>query len=306
MSATTFFESASELATLTNTFKNSAGVATDPTTISLTVTDPTQTATTYTFAAGQITKSSAGVYTKDIACSIDGTWTFEWTGTGAVSDVVAGTWEVFEASLGKLYCTVDALKSRFADTATTDDHEYYAACFAASRALEHYCQRTFYRTATGTARTFVADDPYCLWLPEFNDLVSLSTLKTDAGGDGTFETTWASTDYQLWPVNPAAAPEQRPYTKIRAIGSQTFPLPYGTLSRDDRVEVTGVWGWPSVPMGVKQAALIVAAETFKLKDAAGTVTAGFEDFDVSMLGVEARRRFARFAGPYRRRTVLVA
>jgi len=309
VSSTVFFESSSELATLSNTFKNSAGVATDPTTISLTVTDPTGTATTYTYAASQITKTGTGVYTKDIACSIDGTWTFEWTGTGAVADVTAGTWEVHETSLGRLYCTVDALKSRFSDTRTTDDLEYHAACFAASRALEQYCQRTFYRTAS-QARTLNPTGLYCLDLPAFHDLVSVTSLKTDASGDGTFETTWASTDYQLLTAdgtpNIAAAPESRPYMRVKAIGTQTFPRLYSALARSDRVEITGVWGWPSVPWAIKQAAAIVAAETFKLKDAPGTVTAGYEDFDVSMLGAEARRRFARFANPYRRYALLVA
>jgi len=309
VSATTFFESSSELATLTNTFKNSAAAATDPTTVSLTITDPTQAATTYTYAASQITKSSTGVYTKDIACSIDGTWAYEWTGTGTVADVVAGTWEVHETNLGRLYCTVDALKSRFGDTATTDDAEYHSACFAASRALEQYCQRTFYRTAS-QARTLNPTGLYCLDLPAFYDLVSVTSLKTDASGDGTFETTWASTDYQLLTAdgtpNINAGPEPRPYVKVKAIGTQTYPRLYNALARDDRVEITGVWGWPSVPWSIKKATEIIAAETFKLKDAPGTVTAGFEDFDVTMLGSEARRRFARFANPYRRHALLVA
>lgn len=303
MSSTVFFESSSELATLTNTFKNSSGTPTDPTTISLTVTDPTQTSTTYTYAASQITKSATGVYTKDIACSIDGTWAYEWAGTGAVSDVVAGTWEVHETSLGKLYCTVEALKSRFKDVRTTDDSEYHAACFAASRALEQYCQRTFYRSTE--TRTLNPGGLYCLDLPAFYDLVSVTTLKTDSGGDGTFETTWSTTDYQLLTSdgtpNINAGPESKPYAKVKAIGLQTFPLISSSpLARSDRVEINGVWGWPTVPWAIKQAAAIVAAETFKLKDSAGAATSGYDDFTVSMLDSEARRRFARFANPYRR------
>lgn len=301
MSSQVFFESASELATLTNTFNNSAGTPTDPTTISLSITDPTGAVTTYTYAASQITKTSTGVYTKDIACSIDGTWTYEWTGTGAVADVVAGTWEVHETSLGKLYCTVEALKSSFKDSRTVDDLEYHAACFAASRALEQYCQRMFYRTTE--TRTLNPTGLYRVELPAFHDLVSVTSLKTDEAGDGTFETTWATSDYQLLCLgdtpNVNAGPEPRPYTKIKAVGSRTFPAwCYTPLSRRDRVEVTGVWGWSSVPWAIKKAAEIVAAETFKLKDAPGMATSGYEDFSVSMLDSEARRRFARFANPY--------
>jgi len=308
LSSTVFFESASELATLTNTFKNSAGAPTDPGTISLTVTDPTGTATTYTYAASEITKTGTGIYTKDIACSTDGTWTFQWTGTGAVADVTAGTWEVHETALGRLYCTVDALKSRFSDTRTTDDLEYHAACFAASRALEQYCQRVFYRTTD--TRTLNPTNLYRIELPAFHDLVSVTSLKTDESGDGTFETTWASGDYQLLcgdgTPNVSAGPERRPYVKVKAIGAQTFPPSTTRLSRCDRVEITGVWGWSAVPWAIKKAAEIVAAETFKLKDAPGMAISGYDDFAVTMLDTEARRRFARFANPYRRHTWLGA
>jgi hypothetical protein len=297
--ATVFFQGASELATLTNTFTVN-GSPTDPTTVSLIVTDPTQTATTYTYAAAQISKTGTGVYTKDISCAIAGTWTYEWTGTTAASDVVAGTWEVQETSLGKLYCTVEALKSSFKDVRNVDDLEYHSACFSASRALETYCQRSFYRTASQT-RTLNPTGAYCLELPPFYDLVSVSSIQV--GGSA-----WGTSSYQLLcddnTPNIDAGPEQKPYVKIKAIGG-TYPAP-AVSSRTDVVEVTGVWGWPAVPWAIKKAAEIVAAETFKLKDSPGMVAAGFEDFDVQMLGSEARRRFARFANPYRRHAFLAA
>lgn len=303
--AAVFFEGASELATLTNTF-SVGGTPTDPSTVSLVVTDPTQTSTTYEYPA-DIQKTSDGVYTKDIPCTIAGTWTYKWIGTVSASDVITGTWEVLETSLGRLYCTVEALKSSFKDSRTTDDAEYHAACFAASRALENYCERYFYRTQE-QAFTLNPCGLYELKLPEFYDLVSVTSLKTDTGS-GAFATTWAASDYQLLcddgTPNVNAGPEAKPYVKIRAVGGQTFPLPTG-LGRRDLVQVTGVWGWPQVPWAIKKAAEIVAAETFKLKDSPGMAAAGYEDFDVSMLGSEARRRFARFANPYRRNAYLAA
>lgn len=271
-----FFQDANELATVRNIFKVN-NVPTDPTTISLIITDPNQVSTTYTFAAAQITKNGTGDYQKDIASNIEGDWTYEWVGTGTASDVTTGTWHVFGTVLGKLYATVEELKSRLSITDTGDDYELHAACFAASRAIEQACGRHFWRTANTEVRTFTPDDYYCLKLPPFSDLVSVTTLKTDSGGDGTFETTWAASDYQLLPLNATAAPEQRPYREIKAVGSQLFPLPYLSLSRNDRVQITGVFGWPSVPYGIKQAALLLAAETFRLKDAPLGV-AGFGDF----------------------------
>lgn len=306
--AAVFFEGASELATLTNTFTVN-GVDTDPSTVSLTVTDPTQTPVTYTYAAAEITKTGTGVYTKDIPCTIAGTWTYEWIGTTAASDVIAGTWEVQETSLGKLYCTIEALKSSFGDSRSTDDLEYHAACFAASRALEQYCQRTFYRSIE-TRTLNPCGGLFSLDLPAFYDLVSITTLKTDSGGDGTFETTWSAGDYQLLcddgTPNVNAGPEPKPFVKVKAVGSQTFPVIIGIPARNDRIQIAGTWGWPSVPWAIKKAAEIIAAETFKLKDSPGMVAAGYEDFDVQMLGADARRRFARFANPYRRHAFMVA
>lgn len=293
MGATVFYESASELATLTNTFKV-AGVATDPTTVSLTVTTPARVSTTYTYAAAQITKTSTGLYTKDLACSEDGEWEYIWTGTTAASDVEAGTWTVFETELGKLYSTVAALKSRLgiATTDTADDYELHAACFAASRSIETACERIFYRSATGTVRTFEPCGLYHLKLGPYNDLVSLASLKTDSAGAGVFSTTWSASDYQLLPYNPAAGPETRPYTGIKAIGGQTFPVITG-FGRDDRVEVTGVFGWSSVPWAVKKAALMLAEEIHKSTPYG---VAGISDYGV--IRVRENPRIAKLIGSY--------
>ena len=206
-----------------------------------------------------------------------------------------------------LYCSVNDLKARFKDTRQTDDADYIAACYAASRSIEQYCERRFYQSTE--TRTLKPTGLYCLVLPEFYDLVSVTSLKTGAG-TGTFPTTWSASDYQLLCVddtpNAEVGPEARPYVKIRAVGSQTFPPPTMGALRRDLIQIEGVWGWPKVPWAIKQAALIVAAETFKLKDAPGMATSGYEDFDVTMLPAEARRRFARFANPYRRNAYLAA
>jgi hypothetical protein len=302
MGATIYFESTSELATLTNTFKVN-NVATDPTTVTLRVTTPSQTTATYTYALGQITKTSTGVYTKDIACSEAGTWSYEWVGTGAASDAIDGTWDVLPTALGKLYATVDVLKSRLGipSTDTVDEFELHTACFSASREIEQYCERVFYRTQE-EIRTFEPFGMYGLRLPEFNDLVSITTLKTDASGAGAYETTWASTDYQLLPLNPTAAPEQKPYTRIKAL-NRAFPITYTQSARCDTVQITGVFGWPQVPLAIKQATLVIAAETFKLKDAPFGVAA-FGEY--GPMRVRDNPKVAKMAGPYRRNAVLVA
>jgi hypothetical protein len=299
MSATVLFSSSNELATLTNVFKVN-GTPTNPTAVTLTITSPTNVVTTPT-----PTNTTTGTYTADITCNEAGTWQYEWEGTVAASDAVVGTWEVEETQLGRLYCTVEALKSRLSITNSNSDLELHAACFSASRWLEQYCQRTFWRTASTEARTFTPCDLYSVELGAFNDLVSVTSLKTDSSGDGVYETTWVTTDYQLLPYN-TAGPETRPYTAIKAIGSQTFPWWYLAaslpLTRADRVQVTGVFGWPAVPQAIKQAAQLMAAEIFRRKDAPLGI-AGEGEFTMA---VGQNRLAKNLADPYRRYPVLVA
>jgi hypothetical protein len=301
------FADASESATLTHQFTTGGvpgGSPDDPTTVTLVVTSPTGVSTTYTYAGTTITKLATGLYSKAVACPEAGTWQAQWTGTGTAAEADVVTWDVEETSLGHLYATVAALKSRLKIPAddTEDDAELHAACFASSRALEHYCQRLFWR-GPSTSRVFVADDPCELTFGAYNDFVSVSAIATDEDGDGVFETTWATRDYELLPHNPTAAPEPRPYTGLRCIGGRLLPLPI-PLGREARVQATGVPGWPSVPYGIRQASAILSAETFRLKDAPGGGIAGMSEFGI--VRIRENPQVARFADPYRLYQAFVA
>lgn len=71
---------------LTGTF-TVGGTATDPTTVTLKVKDPSGNVDTYTYALSQIAKSSTGVYYKDLSLDEAGYWYYQWAGTGAVESV---------------------------------------------------------------------------------------------------------------------------------------------------------------------------------------------------------------------------
>lgn len=70
-------------------------VATDPTTVTLKVKDPGGSVVTYTYALGQVTRSAAGVYYKDISTDETGTWQYQWLGTGTCEAVDEDKFEVF-------------------------------------------------------------------------------------------------------------------------------------------------------------------------------------------------------------------
>lgn len=281
MSATVFYaDPSAEIATLQNIFKVS-GIATDPATVSCTITDPTGTATVHTWngtAPVDITKTATGTFQLAIACTLDGIWLYKWTGTGAASDVQEGTWTVTTID-NRLYCTVEEMKSRLGNiTDTADDSELILAVQAASSTIDDVTGRYFWR-GTDT-RTYV---PESVYHQSLDDLVSVTTLKVDRDGDGTYEETWTQgTDYQLEVApgryNVAARGEQWPYTGFTIIGPKFIPVVW-PWSHLDRIQVTGVFGWPAVPRNVKQAALIAAADLFRLKDAPFGI-AGFGDFAV--------------------------
>jgi len=290
LSATVFYEQTNELATLTNTFSVN-GTPTDPTAITLTVTTPSGTATTYTYSLGEITRTGTGVYTKDIACTEAGVWLYLWVGTGTASDAVAGTWTVSRTTLQRLYCTPEELKDRAGISNTDDDSLILSACTAVARAIDKHCRQHFFRHTR--TRTLEPQGLYCLKIPP---LVSVTTLKTDATGDGVYETTWATSDYQLLPADAADEAEPEPYTEIKAVGTLTFPYVWDLIpyTRSNRVQIAGVWGWPAVPEGVKEAAKILAEDTWKLKDAPFGV-AGEGEFTVR---VGDNRRAMTFLKPY--------
>lgn len=298
MGATIFYDNAAELATLTNAFAVAAA-PTDPTAVSLTITTPAGVATTYTYAAAEITKSGTGIYTKDLACSEAGVWLYLWTGTGTASDAVAGTWTVSSSNLQTIYCTPEELKSRSGITDNYDDAEILGACNAVCRWIDdEYCERHFFRQTQ--TRTFEACDPYRL---NVDDLVSVTTLKTDTAGDGTFATTWSAADYQLLPLNPSAGAVQKPYDAVRVVGSLLLPGASSRAARRDLVQIAGVWGWPQVPFGVKQAAAILAGDYLKLGGMAFGV-AGYGDYGA----VRARMSSPAMTmlDPYRKHSIKVA
>lgn len=209
--------------------------------------------------------------------------------------------------LTNAYTDLTTIKSYLGITVSTYDTQLTLAVNAASRSIDDFCQRRFWLDTNAVARTFT---PQSLTRIDFDDDIGDSAsviIKVDAAGDGTFETTWAATDYQLLPVNAAYAfPEAEPWTGIRAVGTKTFPWLVNTwLTRLDRVQITAKWGWPAVPDSVTQACLIKAARLFHRKDSPQGI-AGFGDFGPVRLSKGEDVDVCSLLSPYRRVPVLVA
>ncbi len=152
-----------------------------------------------------------------------------------------------------------------------DDDNLSIAINAASRWIDRQKHTSFY--ARDETRYFTAKYGDLLYV---DDLLSVTTLKTDDNADGTYETTWATTDYVLEPRNAALGSEPQPYRQIRynVNGDYSFPV-----NVRDGVQIVGSWGYASsAPAAIKQATLLMAHRLWKRKDAifgvAGTAALG--------------------------------
>ena len=286
MTATVFYDNANQLAQLAVAF-TSGGAAADPTTVSLVVTDPSGTQTTYVVAGGQITRTGTGNYTAAISCTpaitgVDGLWSYVWIGTGAVSDVQPGTWRVLSTSVGSWYIGLDEFKDRLGITDSADDSQAQIAIQSVSQWINDYTSRHFSRITE--TRTFQPDN---IWLLNIDDVVTISAVNLDMDGDGIYELPLTqNVDYQLkigdHLYNAGATGVIRPYTQLQIIQTGKwlpFTWPYTNLNR---VQIVATWGWSAVPPPVTQAAFILAADIFKMKDAPFGVT-GVSDFGVTRI-----------------------
>lgn len=174
------------------------------------------------------------------------------------------------------YTTLANVKAALRLTDSVDDALLEQAVEGSSRRIDGYCGRFFYQK-TATISLF-AYDP---WNQPVGDLVSVTTLKTDENADGTYETTWAATDYLLEPTN--AVLQTRPYNRIVAKAGRTFPLT--TMPPLPLVQINGVWGWSAVPDDVEQACLLLTLRSFARLNASLGVL-GFADMAIQVRSID--------------------
>lgn len=135
------------------------------------------------------------------------------------------------------YCSPAELAAWLSDT---EDADMAGACAAASRAIDHACNRQFGVTDTAESAKFTAE----YWR---------GTTFVDI--DDTFDTDLTVTGVDTFTLYPL---RRTPYTQIQ------IPGRVGGL-----VEVTAVWGWPAVPDAIKQATLIQAARFWERRETPG-------------------------------------
>ena len=183
-------------------------------------------------------------------------------------------------------------------TADVIDDDLIDNCVgAASRLIDGYCNRRFWQTGTAEARVYQAEDSfYC----SIDDIAGTAlTLKTSTQADGTFDLQWSRSDYQLEPLNGNLDGLTWSYDKIRAVGDYLFPTVNANYGEQALVQVTAIFGWPSVPEPVTQATIIQASRIFKRYDSPLGV-AGFGDLGAIRVSRFLDPDMAQLVEPYRR------
>jgi hypothetical protein len=135
--------------------------------------------------------------------------------------------------------------------------------------VDGYCNRHFYPRI----ETLYFDVPNQSRELEVPDLISVTSLKDDEDQDGTFENTWSSNDYQLYPIN--AQPTQhwgKPYYQARASMLSSGDHEDGFPPGQKVIEIAGLWGYRRYLED--SGADINEGATFQASDTTLTVTDG--------------------------------
>ena len=180
-------------------------------------------------------------------------------------------------ALGAPYATLAQLKTRLGITDANDDAALTSALAAASLDLEGGCGRQFNDAGVTSARVYYPDDLVTAIVDDFSTTVGL-IVAADFSNAGTYTTTIAAANDQLEPLNGVVdGTPGWPFYRIRMI--QTWwPLWLTSIGYPrTSIQITAQWGWAAVPAPVVEATLILAEETFKMKDAPYGV-AGFGNY----------------------------
>jgi len=189
------------------------------------------------------------------------------------------------------YTTVNDLAAYLTIAPANFNDDLAYAINAASRFVDTYCARRFYADGSDSSRVFWTKDPR---VQIIDDCYSVTSVKLSTNDNNTFDKTFtAGTDYTAEPLNGIAdGVTGLPTYRLRWL-TPTLPLNTQTPC----IQVTGKWGWAAVPMEVRQATIIIAAETFKLKEAPFGV-AGFSEMGVVRIG-KMSPQAAAMLRPYR-------
>lgn len=195
------------------------------------------------------------------------------------------------------YCTLAEIKAFVNIVDSNDDNELEDAVNSASRQIDAYCGRKFYADGSTSAKVYRTRNPYMVVVDDISTSTGL-VLKYDDSDDGIYETTVASTEFVLLPLNGEAfGIDGLGFTSIELLTDGPHEFPTTHTNNRPRVQVTANWGFAAVPEPVRQACLMLSSENFAMRNTPLGI-AGVGEFGV--LAVRQNRQITRMLDPYRR------
>ncbi len=178
-----------------------------------------------------------------------------------------------------------------------DDATVALLTSAVSGQVRAYCGRSFHSESsqTASARYFTPMDGCRVVI---DDAYEITLVETDNGDDGTYSTSWSSSDWYALPANRQSPYGEAnwPYTEIRAVESKEFPY-----AQRPAVKVTAKWGWSDsdvndIPDDVTLACRMLLQEMNKARDG------GYDTFTTDSGFTQIRRNLVvrDLLQPYRR------
>lgn len=155
------------------------------------------------------------------------------------------------------YATAAEYRSRVQKSDSGDDTAILADLKAASRFIESRTGLFFNKDASVVTRVVEPDSAGpSLAVPPIASTEGIEIL-VDLYRTGSFAglTPLTTDQYQLRPLNAAVGPEPGPYTEIFIPSWSSAYL----WSPTAPVQVTAIWGWPTVPDGIKRVCIELAA-----------------------------------------------
>lgn len=168
-----------------------------------------------------------------------------------------------------MYVELEDVKSFLRVQTGVHDPEVDRAVLAAHRDVDRYCG---WQVADGfaqgeadaSARVFAATNTLTLRLDTGFWTATDLVVKTDDDDDGTFETTWAASEFELHPANNTwGGVTGFPYFEVWSTGARSWPV---GGNRANRVQITAIWGWQECPPDVAEATLLRTAQLFARRD----------------------------------------
>lgn len=138
-------------------------------------------------------------------------------------------------------------------TNTTQDDLINELITVASDMIMRYTQREFAPTTASEARTYRYDGRGVVNLAP-DDLRSVTQIRIDTDTDS--PTTLTSTQYKLHPTRA----KDGVYSMVHLINIQNARVTTEVHPVYREVEITGAWGWSSIPAPVKRACIMLVVE----------------------------------------------